>query len=62
MTESINIETAEVAALVGVDAAQNRLLAAHYGIGKTYCDLNKALADPNIDALVLCTPAPLPPP
>jgi 2-hydroxy-4-carboxymuconate semialdehyde hemiacetal dehydrogenase len=55
----INIETAEVAALVGVDVAQNRLLAAHYGIGKTYGDLNEALADPDIDALILCTPTPL---
>jgi len=55
----INIETADVTALVGIDPAQNRLLAAHYGIGRTYCDLNEALIDPNIDALILCTPTPL---
>lgn len=54
-----NIETAVVTALVGIDAAQNRLLAAHYGIGRTYCELDDALADSNVDALILCTPTPL---
>ncbi|UII69865.1 Gfo/Idh/MocA family oxidoreductase [Pseudomonas sp. HN11] len=54
-----NIETVVVTALVGIDPAQNQLLAAHYGIDRTYRDLDSALADVNIDALILCTPTPL---
>lgn len=54
-----NIEAAVVTALVGIDPAQNRLLAAHYGIANAYCELDEALADPNVDALILCTPTPL---
>jgi len=46
----------EVTCLVDNDADQARIVAAELGIGRTTTDLNAVLADPDIDAVSICTP------
>ena len=47
-----------VTCLVDRDPAHLRAKAEEFGIEKTYTDLDDALADPDIDAVSLCTPHP----
>lgn len=51
-----NIEDVEVVSLVSRDLVKTREVAARFGIGHATTDLNEALARPDIDAVILCTP------
>lgn len=51
-----NIEGVEVVSLVSRDLVKTREVAARFGIGHATTDLNEALARPDIDAVILCTP------
>jgi 2-hydroxy-4-carboxymuconate semialdehyde hemiacetal dehydrogenase len=51
-----NIEDVEVVSLVSRDLVKTREVAARFGIGHATTDLNEALARPEIDAVILCTP------
>ena len=53
------IDGVEVASLVSLDAATSREVAATYGIGHVTADLAEALARPEVEAVILCTPTPL---
>jgi 2-hydroxy-4-carboxymuconate semialdehyde hemiacetal dehydrogenase len=52
------IDGAEVAALVGRDAAKTRAAAERFGV-RAADSLDEVLADASIDAVILCTPTPL---
>lgn len=54
-----NIPGIEVVSLIGRDPAQARLVADKYGIGQVTNDLAQALARPEVDAVILCTPTQL---
>ena len=46
----------EVVSLVGRDLEATRATAAKYGVGHVTTDLGEALAQPGVDAAILCTP------
>ncbi len=54
-----NIPGAEVLAVIGPDAGQNRSVADQYGIPRVCANFDEALAMPDIDAVILCTPTPM---
>ena len=54
-----NIPGIEVVSLIGRDPAQARQVADKYGIGQVTNDLAQALARPEVDAVILCTPTQL---
>lgn len=54
-----NIEGVEVVSLVGADPQTTRDTAARFGIGHVTTDLGEALAQPDIEGVILCTPTPL---
>ncbi|MCW5234951.1 Gfo/Idh/MocA family oxidoreductase [Verminephrobacter eiseniae] len=54
-----NIDGVQVAALIGRELDKTRAVAARYGIAHAGTDLAEALARPDIDAVILCTPTPL---
>ena len=54
-----NIPGIEVVSLIGRDPVQARLVADKYGIGQVTNDLAQALARPEVDAVILCTPTQL---
>lgn len=51
-----NIPDVEVIALIGRDKAKTQTVADKYGIGFVTDDLSDALALPELDAVILCTP------
>jgi len=51
-----NIAGVEVVSLVSRDLAKTREVAAKYGIGHVSTELSDALALPEVDAVILCTP------
>ena len=51
-----NIPDVEVIALIGRDLAKTQTVADKYGIGFVTADLAAALALPELDAVILCTP------
>ena len=51
-----NIPDVEVIALIGRDLAKTQTVADKYGIGFVTDDLTAALALPELDAVILCTP------
>jgi len=51
-----NIHNVEVAALVSRSPESTQKVADEYGIAKSFTSLEEALALPNIDAAILCTP------
>lgn len=51
-----NIPDVEVIALIGRDLAKTQVVADKYGIGFVTTDLADALALPELDAVILCTP------
>ncbi|HBN52466.1 MAG TPA: oxidoreductase [Stenotrophomonas sp.] len=51
-----NIPGVEVVSLVGRELQATREVAAQYGIGHVTTDLEQALALPEVDAVILCTP------
>jgi 2-hydroxy-4-carboxymuconate semialdehyde hemiacetal dehydrogenase len=51
-----NIDGVEVVSLISRDLDKTRETAALYGIGHVTTDLNDALALPEVDAVILCTP------
>jgi len=51
-----NIDGIEVAALVGRRAGPTRKAAVEYGVPHAFTDLDDALALPDADAVILCTP------
>ncbi len=50
------IDGVEVVSLVSRDADKTRAVAQKYGIGHSTTDLDEALARPEVDAVILCTP------
>lgn len=53
------IEGARVVVLVGPDAGATRLVADQFGVADVTPDLDAALGDPRVDAVVLCGPTPV---
>ncbi|MEX8495560.1 Gfo/Idh/MocA family oxidoreductase [Sphaerotilus sp.] len=51
-----NIDGVEVVSLISRDLEKTREVAAQYGIGHVTTDLADALALPEVDAVILCTP------
>ena len=51
-----NIDGVEVVSLISRDFEKTKQVAAQYGIGHVTTDLNDALALPEVDAVILCTP------
>jgi 2-hydroxy-4-carboxymuconate semialdehyde hemiacetal dehydrogenase len=51
-----NIDDVEVVALVGRELEPTRQIAARYGIAHAFTDLADALALPDVEAAILCTP------
>ena len=51
-----NIDGVEVVSLISRDLGKTKEVAAKYGIGHVTTDLNEALALPEVDAVILCTP------
>ncbi|MBP8205002.1 MAG: Gfo/Idh/MocA family oxidoreductase, partial [Giesbergeria sp.] len=51
-----NIDGVEVVSLISRDLEKTREVAAKYGIGHVTTDLADALALPEVDAVILCTP------
>lgn len=51
-----NIKEARIAAVVGQELDKAKEVAAQYGAPNAYSRLEEALASPEIDALILCTP------
>jgi 2-hydroxy-4-carboxymuconate semialdehyde hemiacetal dehydrogenase len=51
-----NIDGVEVISLVGRELEKTREVAARYGIGHVSTELSDALALPELDAVILCTP------
>jgi 2-hydroxy-4-carboxymuconate semialdehyde hemiacetal dehydrogenase len=51
-----NIDGVEVVSLISRDLEKTREIAAQYGIGHVTTDLADALALPEVDAVILCTP------
>ncbi|MGL4409604.1 MAG: Gfo/Idh/MocA family oxidoreductase [Zoogloea sp.] len=51
-----NIPDAQVIALVGRDQEQAKTVAARFGVANVYADLDQALANPEVDGVILCTP------
>lgn len=51
-----NIDDVEVIALIGRDLEKTQTVADQYGIGFVTDDLTQALALPELDAVILCTP------
>lgn len=51
-----NIDGVEVIGLVGRRLKQTRMVAEKYGIAKVFTDIDDALALPDLDAAILCTP------
>lgn len=51
-----NIDGVEVVSLVSRDIDKTRQIAAKYGIAHASTDLDEALALPEVDAVILCTP------
>jgi len=51
-----NIDGVEVVSLISRDLEKTREVAARYGIGHVTTDLADALALPEVDAVILCTP------
>jgi 2-hydroxy-4-carboxymuconate semialdehyde hemiacetal dehydrogenase len=51
-----NIDGVEVISLVGRRLEPTQAIAAKYGIGHACTDLSEALAQPGLDAVILCTP------
>ncbi len=51
-----NIDGVEVVSLISRDLDKTREVAAKYGIAHVTTDLNDALAMPEVDAVILCTP------
>ncbi|MFN3737083.1 Gfo/Idh/MocA family oxidoreductase [Hydrogenophaga sp.] len=51
-----NIDGVEVVSLIGRRLDQTKEVADKYGIGHVTTDLNEALARPDVDAVILCTP------
>ena len=51
-----NIDGVEVVSLIGRRLDQTQEVADKYGIGHVTTDLNEALARPDLDAVILCTP------
>jgi len=54
-----SLEEAEVVSLVGADLHETRKIAACYGIAQASTELDDVLAQPKIEAVILCTPTPL---
>ncbi|TNE67791.1 MAG: Gfo/Idh/MocA family oxidoreductase [Alphaproteobacteria bacterium] len=54
-----NIEGVEVVSVVGRDLAATREAAAKYGVPHATTELSDALAQPGVDAAILCTPTQL---
>jgi 2-hydroxy-4-carboxymuconate semialdehyde hemiacetal dehydrogenase len=54
-----SLDEAEVVWLVGKDLQETRVIAGQYGITHAGTDLDDMLAQPEIDAVILCTPTPL---
>lgn len=52
-----NAEEAELTACCDIIPERAEKLAGAYGVGKTYIDYNELLADPNVDAVCVCTPS-----
>ena len=52
-----NIDDVEVVSLVGRLPDKTKKVASTYGIAHTTTDLAEALAQPGVDAAILCTPA-----
>lgn len=53
------LDDAVVVSLVDTDPHKARDMAARYGIPRTGSELQEALTDPEIEAVILCTPTPL---
>ncbi|MGN6319641.1 Gfo/Idh/MocA family oxidoreductase [Trinickia sp.] len=53
------LEDAVVVSLVDSDSNKARELAARYGIAQAHSELQDALSQPEIEAVILCTPTPL---
>src|SRR4051812_18009621 len=51
-----NIDGVEVVSLVGRTIEPTKAMAAKYGVGHATTDLAEALAKPEVDAVILCTP------
>lgn len=51
-----NIDGVEVVALVSRDLEKTKAVADKYGIAHAFTDLDQALALPEVDAVILCTP------
>lgn len=49
----------EVVSLVNRDAAGTKAVAERFGIGHTTTELDEALARPDVEAVILCTPTPI---
>jgi 2-hydroxy-4-carboxymuconate semialdehyde hemiacetal dehydrogenase len=54
-----SLEEAEVVALASADLQEARDVAARYGISHVSTELDEMLTEPEIDAVILCTPTPL---
>jgi 2-hydroxy-4-carboxymuconate semialdehyde hemiacetal dehydrogenase len=53
------IDGIEVVSLVGREPEKTRAVAKKYGVGHVTCELGEALAQPGVDAAILCTPTQL---
>ncbi|MCX8098630.1 MAG: Gfo/Idh/MocA family oxidoreductase [Casimicrobiaceae bacterium] len=53
------IEGVEVVSLIGREPEKTRAVAQKYGVGHTTTELDEALARPDVDAVILCTPTQL---
>ncbi|WP_297803877.1 Gfo/Idh/MocA family oxidoreductase, partial [uncultured Brevundimonas sp.] len=53
------IDGVEVVSLISHDIDATRAVADRYGIAHATTDLNEALAKPEVDAVILCTPTPI---
>lgn len=51
-----NVKDAQVVALVGQNLENTKEVAAQYNIPQSYTSLDEALASPEVDAVILCTP------
>jgi 2-hydroxy-4-carboxymuconate semialdehyde hemiacetal dehydrogenase len=54
-----SLRAAEVVWLVGRDLRKTREIACHYGIAQAGIEVDEMLAQPGIEAVILCTPTPL---
>jgi 2-hydroxy-4-carboxymuconate semialdehyde hemiacetal dehydrogenase len=54
-----SVDEAEVVSIVGTDLQETRVIANRYGIAHASVDLYDMLAQPEIKAVILCTPTPL---